>query len=163
VRRRFRSRCDAEVVSLIARLLSQTTCQEEESAMEQDLPSRASAGLSASIAHNVSADDTARTLGSGDLDVLATPRLLAWLEEATCAAVAHALESGQSTVGTRVSLEHVRASPVGAEVTAAAELVHVDGRLLRFQVAASHADGVVVAHGEVTRVVVDAARFLARL
>ena len=62
-----------------------------------------------------------------------------------------------------VSIEHVRASPIGASVTVATELVHVDGRLLRFQVEAEHEDGVVVAHGEITRVVVDADRFLARL
>ncbi len=123
-------------------------------------------GLSASVDHEVGAADTAQALGSGDLAVLATPRLLAWLEGATCRAIDAALGEGQTSVGTRVSVEHVRASPVGAVVSVAAELVHVDGRLVRFQVQASHRneqDGVVVAHGEVTRVVVDAARFLARL
>jgi predicted thioesterase len=88
---------------------------------------------------------------------------LAWLEGVTCAAIVDVLGPGQSSVGTRVDLEHIRASPLDATVTVAAELVHVDGRLLRFQVRAEHPDGVVVAHGEITRVVVDETRFLARL
>jgi len=120
-------------------------------------------GLTAEREHAVEPTDTARALGSGSLDVLATPRLLAWMESATCAAVDVALGEGQTSVGTRVAIEHARASAVGAAVTVAVELVHVDGRLLRFQVQASHADGVVVGHGEVTRVVVDVDRFLARL
>jgi predicted thioesterase len=119
-------------------------------------------GMTSETEHVVGPADTARVAGSGSIEVLATPHLLAWMEGATCAAVEAALDSGETSVGTRVSLEHVRASPVGAAVTVAAELVHVDGRLLRFQVQASHADGVVVGHGEITRVVVDTDRFLAR-
>ena len=119
--------------------------------------------LNAEREHVVEPSDTARAVGSGLLDVLATPTLLAWMEGATCAAVEAGLGEGQTSVGTRVAIEHARASAVGATVTIAVELVHVDGRLLRFQVQASHADGVVVGHGEVTRVVVDVDRFLARL
>jgi fluoroacetyl-CoA thioesterase len=112
----------------------------------------------------VTDDDTAAALGSGSLAVLATPRLLAWLEAATCAAVADELAAGETSVGTRVELEHRGASPVGAEVEVTAAATHVDGRLRRFSVAASHVtDRKVVATGEVTRVVVDAERFLARL
>ena len=111
----------------------------------------------------VSDEDTASSLGSGDLDVLATPRLLAWCERATVAALAGRLDDASSTVGTRVELAHLRASAVGAEVTVRADLVHVDGRLLRFDVVAEDADGAVLGHGQVTRVVVDRARFLGRL
>jgi predicted thioesterase len=107
--------------------------------------------------------DTAASVGSGDLPVLGTPRLLAWAEAATCAAVAPAVPDSGSTVGTRVALEHRAASPVGALVSVTATLRHVDGRLLRFEVVATHADGAVVGHGEITRVVVDRERFLARL
>jgi fluoroacetyl-CoA thioesterase len=121
-------------------------------------------GTSSRSVHPVTEEDTARAVGSGDLPVLATPRLLAWCEARTCAAVAADLEEGRSTVGTRVQLEHVGASPVGARVEVTATLRSVDGRLLRFEVVAAHADGgPVVAHGEVTRVAVDAARFLSRL
>lgn len=115
----------------------------------------------ASVTHTVTSDDTAAALGSGDLAVLATPRVLAWLEEATCAALD--LPAGQTSVGTRVELEHLAASPVGAVVTATATAVHTDGRLVRFQVVAQDADGTLLASGEVRRVVVDRERFLARI
>ncbi|MBD8605587.1 thioesterase [Aeromicrobium sp. CFBP 8757] len=115
----------------------------------------------ASVTHVVGPDDTARALGSGDLDVLATPRVLAWLEEATCAALDVTPE--QTSVGTRVDLEHLSASPVGAQVTATATVVHTDGRLVRFQVVAQDASGTLLASGEVRRVVVDRERFLARI
>jgi predicted thioesterase len=112
----------------------------------------------------VTDDDTALALGSGSLAVLGTPRLLAWCEAATCAEVESTLDDGETSVGTRVQLEHLAASPVGAELEVTAETAYVDGRLHRFTVAAQHsADGKVVASGEVTRVVVDAERFLARI
>lgn len=106
-------------------------------------------------------DDTARALGSGDLPVLATPRLLAWCEAASCRAVADDLPEGRTSVGTRVTLEHLRPTPVGVPVRVTAEVVHADGRLLRFAVRAEAGDDL-VATGEVTRVVVDADRFMAR-
>jgi fluoroacetyl-CoA thioesterase len=109
----------------------------------------------------VTAADTARELGSGDLDVLGTPRVLAWLEEATCAALD--LTPAQTSVGTRIEIEHLAASPVGAQVTATATVVHTDGRLVRFQVVAQDAAGTLLASGEVRRVVVDRERFLARI
>ena len=115
----------------------------------------------ASVTHVVTSHDTARALGSGDLDVLATPRVLAWLEEATCAVLD--LTPAQTSVGTRVELEHLAASPVGAEVTATATAIHTDGRLVRFQVVAQDADGTLLASGEVRRVVVDRERFLSRI
>ena len=120
-------------------------------------------GLEAVLTRHVSPDDSAEVLGSGDLAVLATPRLLAWFEAATVAAVAERLSPEQTSVGTRVQLEHTRASPVGALLTVRADLVHVDGRLLRFEVVAEASDGTLVGHGQVTRVVVDRARFLDRL
>lgn len=116
---------------------------------------------SASVTHVVTSADTARALGSGDLEVLATPRVLAWLEEATCAALE--LDATQTSVGTRVELEHLAASPVGATVTATATQVYADGRLVRFQVAAQDSSGTLLASGEVRRVVVDRERFLARI
>lgn len=108
-------------------------------------------------------DDTASALGSGTLPVLATPRLLAWLEAATCAVLEPVVGEGRTSVGTRVSLEHSAPSPVGAEVVVVADPSHADGRLHRFRVSARHTDGRVVATGEVTRVVVDADRVLGRL
>jgi fluoroacetyl-CoA thioesterase len=107
--------------------------------------------------------DTAIALGSGDVPVLATPRLLAWLEAATVAALDGRLDDGQTSVGSRIELEHRSATRVGVTVTVTADLVAADGRLLRFSVAAQDADGRLLATGEVTRVVVDRERFLSRL
>lgn len=116
----------------------------------------------------VTGDDTAMAVGSGSLPVLGTPRLLAWCEAATCTAIEPALPVGATSVGTRVSLEHLGASPVGAVVEVTATSVYVDGRLHRFAVAARHAGGTardtkVVATGEITRVVVDTDRFMGRV
>lgn len=120
--------------------------------------------LAATLRFTVTDDDTAIAVGSGSLPVLGTPRLLAWFEAATCVAIDEALTDGATSVGTRVELEHLRASPVGQQIEVTAASAYVDGRLHRFTVAARHVPGgKVVAAGEVTRVVVDAERFLARL
>lgn len=112
---------------------------------------------------HVTAADTAEAVGSGDLPVLGTPRLIALAEQATVAAAAGLLATGQTTVGTRIRFDHLYPTPVGGVVTAAAELAHRDDRLLRFTVAAHDADGRLVGEGEITRVIVDARRFLAKL
>jgi predicted thioesterase len=123
--------------------------------------------LAATLRFTVTDDDTAAAVGSGSLPVLGTPRLLAWCEAATCAAIDPTLAAGATSVGTRVALEHLAASPVGQEVEVSASSSYVDGRLHRFTVAARHVGaggpGKVVASGEVTRVVVDAEKFLSRL
>ncbi len=120
--------------------------------------------MDATLTFTVTDDDTAAAVGSGSLPVLGTPCLLAWCEAATCAAVDPTLEAGSTSVGTRISLEHLGASPVGQEVEVTASASYVDGRLHRFTVAARHRPGgKVVGAGEITRVTVDAERFLSRL
>jgi predicted thioesterase len=109
--------------------------------------------------------DTAAAMGSGDVPVLATPRLLALAEAATVAAVEPQLAGGFTSVGTSVALEHRRASPPGAEIDVEAELTEVDGQRLVFSFIARAADtdeDVVIGAGTVERVVVDRARFVAR-
>ena len=119
----------------------------------------------ARLTFTVTDEDTAAARGSGSLPVLGTPRLLAWCEAATCAALEGALPAGGTSVGTRVALDHLAASPVGQQVEVTASASYVDGRLHRFTVAARHlgGNGKVVGTGEITRVVVDAERFLSRL
>src|ERR1700728_5097395 len=90
------------------------------------------AGLRATVRAVLTGADTAEAMGSGNLPVLATPRLLALAEAATVAAVAPQLTDGLTTVGTAVSLEHRKASPLGAEIVVEAELTEVDGRRLVF-------------------------------
>ena len=117
----------------------------------------------AQVTHTVGDGDTAIALGSGDLPVLGTPRLLAWCEEATCAALALDDNAATSSVGTRVDIEHLAASAIGTVVTATATVIHTDGRLLRFQVAAHDDSGQLIGTGEIRRVIVDRERFMARL
>lgn len=119
--------------------------------------------MEASQTFTVTSSDTALAVGSGSLPVLGTPRLLAWCEAVTCAAIDPTLAEGSTSVGTRVELEHRAASPVGTDVTVNAAASYVDGRLHRFTVAAHHPDGKVVATAEITRLVVDVERFLSRL
>lgn len=109
----------------------------------------------------VGPENTAAAVGSGDLDVLGTPVLLAWCEEATCAALD--LEEHQTSVGTRVEIEHLVASSVGSTVTTHAEVIARDGRMVTFRVTATDEAGTLVGTGEVRRVIVDRDRFLDRL
>ena len=116
-------------------------------------------GLHASFRYAVTADDTALAVGSGDVEVLATPRVVALVERATCAAVADSLTDDLTTVGTRVELDHAAPTPVGGTVTVEAVLEAVDGRKLTFGVRVSD-DERAVATGTVTRVLVTRDRFL---
>ncbi|MDI1465754.1 hotdog domain-containing protein [Catellatospora sp. KI3] len=117
------------------------------------------AGLTAKVQLTVGDADTAQALGSGDVPVLATPRVVALAEAATVAATARALESGQTTVGVRVELDHRAATPIGRLVTAEALLAKVDGRRLFFEVTVRDGD-TVAAEAKVERVLVDRHRFL---
>jgi fluoroacetyl-CoA thioesterase len=116
-------------------------------------------GLEAAFRYTVTEADTAAAVGSGEVPVLATPRVLALAERATVDAVAGALAAGATTVGTRVELDHLAPSAVGAELTVRAVLERAEGRRLQFAVRLLDGDRP-VAQGLVTRVVVDAAAFV---
>lgn len=119
--------------------------------------------MQAELTFVVTDDDTAAAVGSGSLPVLGTPRLLAWCEAATCAALEPDLPDGSTSVGTEVALQHLAPSAVGARVVVTATRVAADGRLHTFDVAARDDAGRLLGTGQITRAVVDAARFLARL
>ncbi|MEU6717645.1 hotdog domain-containing protein [Nonomuraea sp. NPDC046802] len=118
-------------------------------------------GLRSTLLIMVEMEDTAKKIGSGDVPVLATPRLLALAEAATVRAVEHHLRPNETSVGTRVELEHLAASPLGTHVQISVELTEVDGRRLVFAFEA-HDRHAVVGRGTIERVVVDRAKFLAR-
>jgi fluoroacetyl-CoA thioesterase len=120
-----------------------------------------SAGLKGEAQLVVGDGDTARALGSGSVDVLGTPRLVALLEEATIDAVEGRLDNGFTTVGMRVQVDHLQPTPVGAEVFAEAYLDKIEGRRITFTVTASDSGGLVAA-GKVTRVMVDVNRFMSK-
>ncbi|ABP55470.1 Thioesterase superfamily [Salinispora tropica CNB-440] len=120
-----------------------------------------SPGSTARVELVVTVADTAQAIGSGDVPVLGTPRILALAEAATVAAIARQLPSGATTVGVRVELDHQAATPVGRTVVARARLAEVDGRRLLFAVSVTE-DGSTVAEGRVERLLVDRQRFIER-
>jgi|SRR6478736_1312678 predicted thioesterase len=111
--------------------------------------------------HEVTDADTAVAMGSGDVPVLGTPRLIAWMEAATVRAAAASLSEGQTTVGTSIRVEHRRATVVGGsvEITATGPS-EMASRHLVFTVEAVDDRGQVVAAGQIDRVIVDRNRFL---
>lgn len=112
--------------------------------------------------HQVTLADTAIAMGSGEVAVLATPRLVAWMEAASMEAVKEYLEEGETTVGTEVRIEHSKGVPVGATVTVSVGKPVKDGRRLLFNLTAVDAEGQSVATGSVARAKVDMARFMAK-
>lgn len=109
----------------------------------------------------VTDSDTAIAVGSGALPVLGTPRLIAWCEAVTCAALSD-LEEPTTSVGTQVEIDHVAPNAVGDEVAITATITKRTGRTVQFDVEAEH-DGQAVGRGSITRAIVDGERFMARL
>jgi predicted thioesterase len=130
-----------------------------QSAYRTPVPARL--GLSASAELVVSEADTAIAMGSGAVPVLATPRIIALAEEASVAALEGELGPGETSVGTKVQLDHVAATAVGKKVRAEASVEKVHGRRVIFTVSVSDDRGL-IAVGRITRVVVDVERFLDR-
>jgi predicted thioesterase len=111
--------------------------------------------------HEVTDADTAAALGSGDVPVLATPRLIAWMEAATVQCAAQFIDMSQTTVGTAVRIEHRRATRVGDSVEVIAEPPPTEtGRRITFTVRAIDSSGGIIAVGEIDRAIVDRDRFL---
>ena len=105
---------------------------------------------------------TARHLGSGGVNVLATPIMIALMEEAGRNAMEHLLEPGQLTVGAALDVKHLAPTPMGMQVTARAELLAVDGRMLTFHVEA-HDECEKVGEGTHVRAIINLEKFMARV
>lgn len=110
----------------------------------------------------VNDQNTALKIGSGDMPVLATPAMLALMENAAMLAVADELEDGQTTVGGHIESSHLYPSLIGSQVEATAVLYKVEGRRLYYHITACVGD-VVIGEGEHLRFIVDRKRFLSRL
>jgi predicted thioesterase len=119
-------------------------------------------GATADIRFTANEAATAAALGSGDMAVLGTPKVVALCEEAAVAAVAGSLDDGSTTVGTAISINHRSPTAVGRTVVATAAVTSVDRRKLEFAVSVADGD-LTVADGSHTRVIVDRERFLGRL
>lgn len=109
----------------------------------------------------VTDDDTALAVGSGSLPVLGTPRLIAWCEAVTCAALSD-VEEPSTSVGTQVRVDHVAPNAVGDEVEITATITKRTERVVELDVEAQH-DGQTVGRGTIHRAIVDGERFMARL
>ncbi len=110
----------------------------------------------------VGESNTAAAMGSGDMDVLATPAMVALMENAAMNAVAGELPEGSATVGTAVNVSHIKASPVGTVIKASAELAVIEGRKLTFRVTAADGSGT-IGEGTHIRYVVDREKFISKL
>lgn len=116
------------------------------------------AGIIKEITEKVTDKNTAKTMKSGELNVYATPAMIALMEQAAYTSVADELEEGQGSVGTLMNVKHISATPVGMEVTAKSELVEIDGRRLVFQVEAFDERGK-IGEGEHERFIVNNVKF----
>ena len=123
--------------------------------------SRITIGKTATVSTTITSQDTAKAVGSGSLDIFATPMMIALMERAACECLTDCLEPGQTSVGTKINAAHTAASPVGAEVTATATIEAVFGRRIEFNVTANDGAGE-IGSGKHTRMIVDGARLLAK-
>ena len=119
-------------------------------------------GLSSQSSVTVSAGNTAAAMGSGDLDVFATPAMVALMENAAMKAVTDALPEGSTTVGAEMNVTHIKPSGLGAEIVATAVLTGVEGRKLTFNVGARDAEGM-IGEGIHIRYAVDRRRFMEKV
>ena len=119
-------------------------------------------GTTNEMTWTVVTEHLASAFGSGLVDVLATPVLVGFCEEAARTMIEPGLESGQKTVGTQISLEHLAATPLGMRVSVRAELVEIDRRRLRFEIEA-HDELEIVGRATHDRFVIDTERFEERI
>ena len=109
----------------------------------------------------VTKENTAKAMGSGTLEVFATPAMIALMEKTAYESVAPELEEGSGTVGTALNVKHVAASPVGMKITCESELVKVDGRALTFSVKA-YDEKALIGEGEHERFIIYNEKFQAK-
>ena len=119
-------------------------------------------GMKYEIDRVVTEDDTAAKAASGSVEVLATPVMIAWMEEASLRLAQQELEEGLTTVGTEVNIKHLKGTLVGKTVKVLSVLKEIDRKRLVFDVEVVE-DGVVVGSGSHTRFIIDTAKFYEKL
>lgn len=115
-------------------------------------------GIKGVLTKKVEQEESAKNIGSGLLDVFATPALVAFVEKTCWFSVNDFIEEGQTTVGTRIDLNHLKATPISMEVTCNSELVKVDGKKLSFEFEV-HDEKDLIAKGSHERYIVDSKSF----
>ena len=119
-------------------------------------------GIKGKVETVVCDENTAKFVGSGALDVFATPNMISLMEQASQVSVAPYLEDGQGTVGTKISVSHDAATPLGMRVWAESELVEIDRRRLVFEVKAFDECGL-IGQGTHERFIIQNDKFLAKV
>lgn len=118
-------------------------------------------GKTASVTTTVTKAITAKAVGSGSLDVFATPMMIALMEKAACECLEDTLAAGQTSVGMQISVEHSAASLIDSKITATATVAYVFGRKIEFIITANDGMGE-IGKGRHTRVIVDEERFMTK-
>jgi len=116
-------------------------------------------GDTATVSTIVTEKNTAIAVGSGNLAVFSTPMMIALMEEAACECLSSGLEPGQTSVGVKISAEHIEASPIGAKISATATITNIDGRKVFFTTRANCGEKE-IGNGTHTRVIVNAEKFM---
>ena len=119
-------------------------------------------GDKGTVTVKVTKENCASAIGSGALDVFATPSMIALMENAACEAINASLQPGESSVGTKVNISHLKASALEDTVTATATLTEIDGRRLVFEVVANDSKGI-IGEGIHERFVINVEKFLSKL
>lgn len=119
-------------------------------------------GITNTVTVTVTPSLSARSMGSGSLDVLATPAMIAGMENVCMSCVAPYLEEGSTTVGTRVDISHISATPVGDTVTYSCVLTEIEKRRLVFKVEAFDSAGK-IGEGKHERFIVNCEKFMAKV
>ena len=110
----------------------------------------------------VTSDNCASSMGSGSLNVFATPAMVALMEQAACKVINPSLSEKETSVGTKLDIVHIKASPIGETIEATATLTSIDGRKLTFEVIAKDSKGI-IGKGIHERVIVTTEKFLSKL
>ena len=118
-------------------------------------------GMKIRVEDIVTQNNTAICAGSGTLPVFATPFMCALMEKAAWMAIAPGLDEGDSSVGTKLNISHLSATPVGLKVWAESEVIAVDGKRIEFKVTAGDEKGI-IGEGTHERFIVTDERFLAK-
>ena len=119
-------------------------------------------GDKGTVTVKVTKENCASAIGSGALDVFATPSMIALMENAACEAIKASLQPGESSVGTKVNISHLKASALEDTITATATLNEIDGRRLVFEVVANDSKGI-IGEGTHERFVINVEKFLSKL
>lgn len=120
-------------------------------------------GLNHTSIVSVTEANTALTIGSGDMDIFATPAMAALMENAAMKAVAESLPEGNTTVGAKLDINHLKPSAPGETISATALLTEVNGRKLTFTLKAENSHGLIIGEGIHIRYIVEKEKFLSKL